>query len=298
MQPGGVGAVEYSIQMSGYRSYEGAYEVFTSEDCDSSEKAVLVPLYVLKGMGETASSALLLYGAKTQFTAGMPARTAGRTAVGRVAARDTALERAAFEENIALESRLAVKTARREAALAKAAYREELIALESREAIRAARFAPKRGVGVPVSRSANPRSPVLEFDAHGNEIVYRTMSEEHFEILQQTGRLPGTGETSLAPLEVFSRDYDGVLLRLTTKPGTFEQLQEIGIAANKPASIAFPEMSTQTGRWNLTNARFKVEATRRLEINNGLGIMNTQLGRGTALDIFNDNLIYFEKLPK
>ena len=87
-------------------------------------------------------------------------------------------------------------------------------------------------------------------------------------------------------------------MRLTAKPGTSTKLQDIGIAANIPAFLEFPEMSIQTGNWNLTNALFKVEAVGRPEINGGNGVMNTRLGRGVTLDIFNKNLIYFERLPK
>jgi hypothetical protein len=38
-------------------------------------------------------------------------------------------------------------------------------------------------------------------------------------------------------------------------------------------------MSTQTERWNLTNAHLKVEALDVQGINNGNGVMNTQLGK-------------------
>ena len=122
------------------------------------------------------------------------------------------------------------------------------------------------------------------------------MKESHYRTLVRNNVLTGTGETSLAPLEAFSADYNGALVRLTVKPGTSAQLQEIGIAANDPAAAEFPGMSTRTGPWNQTDARFKVEATGVMNINNGLGIMNTQLGKGTALDIFNANLLDFERL--
>jgi hypothetical protein len=151
-------------------------------------------------------------------------------------------------------------------------------------------------IGVPATRSANPLSPVLEYDAYGNEIYYRAMKESHYKTLVEDGLLMGTGETSLAPLEAYSAGYDGALVRLTVKPGTSAQLQDIGIAANQPAAAEFPGMSTRTGPWNQMNARFKVEATGAMNINDGLGIMNTQLGKGSALDIFNAKLLDFERL--
>ncbi|MDW6092420.1 hypothetical protein SBX64_07665 [Vibrio rhizosphaerae] len=139
-------------------------------------------------------------------------------------------------------------------------------------------------IGVTATRSNNPLSPVLEFDAHGNEIMYRTMSEKHFEHLQQTGVLLPTTETSISPLLSYSSKYDGVTVKLVTNPGTSSEIQKIGIAANKPASLELPDLSTQTGKWMQTNARFKVEG----------GQMTTQLGQGKAIDIFNENFIYFE----
>jgi hypothetical protein len=147
-------------------------------------------------------------------------------------------------------------------------------------------------IGVIVTRSTNPLSPVLEFDAYGNEITYRTMSPEQARQFERTGKLPPTTETSTAAsLEYASGKYTkngGITFKLTTAPGTSAQLQEIGIAANKPAALEFPEMSTQTGPWMQTNARFKVEG----------GQMTTQLGQGRALEIFNRNLVDFVRLPK
>ncbi|KAF0811237.1 hypothetical protein IGB42_04295 [Andreprevotia sp. IGB-42] len=147
-------------------------------------------------------------------------------------------------------------------------------------------------VGVPVARSANPLSPVRDFDAFGNEITYRTMSPEQAKQFERTGQLPPTTETSTAAsLEYASGKYTkngGITFKLTTKPGTSAQLQEIGIAAPGDAPAVFPDMSTRTGPWMQTNARFKVEG----------GQMTTQLGQGHALDIFNQNLIDFERLIK
>jgi hypothetical protein len=49
-------------------------------------------------------------------------------------------------------------------------------------------------LGIPAARSTNPLNPVLEFDAHGNELLYRTMSPADSAKLQRTGKLPATGE--------------------------------------------------------------------------------------------------------
>jgi len=69
-------------------------------------------------------------------------------------------------------------------------------------------------------------------------------------------------------------------------PETSEQLQKIGIAANPPAAAQLPDLSTQIGPWMQTNVRFKVEG----------GQMTTQLGQGPGINIFNQNMIQFEKV--
>lgn len=147
--------------------------------------------------------------------------------------------------------------------------------------------AAKGGVGVPLTRAENPLSPVLEFDAFGNEIVYRTMSSEQYKLFKVTGVMPATGETSISPSLAYSSGYEGVTVRITTAPGTSAALQKIGIAANEPAAAQFSDMSMRPGSWVQENARFKVEG----------GQMTTQLGRGKALDIFNGNIVKFEVVP-
>jgi filamentous hemagglutinin len=145
-------------------------------------------------------------------------------------------------------------------------------------------------IGVPVTRSANPLSPVLEFDAHGNEIMYRTMSPDHLKYLDRTGVLLPTTETSVAADLAYTypkyTKNGGVTVRFALEPGTSAALQEIGIAANSGAAQALG-MAERNGSWMATNARFKVEG----------GQMTTQLGQGKALDIFNRGIIRFEPVP-
>uniref|UniRef100_UPI00100EC70A hemagglutinin repeat-containing protein n=1 Tax=Cronobacter condimenti TaxID=1163710 RepID=UPI00100EC70A len=45
----------------------------------------------------------------------------------------------------------------------------------------------KQIIGVPVTQSKNPLNPVQQYDAHGNEIVYRTMSQKQYEKFLNTG---------------------------------------------------------------------------------------------------------------
>jgi hypothetical protein len=145
-------------------------------------------------------------------------------------------------------------------------------------------------IGIPHTRSTNPLSPVLDFDAHGNEILYRSVPKPHLDALYADGVLLPTTETSVAALDRYAASYDGVLVKFTLKPGTSAQLQEIGIAAPGKASDVLPNLSTRTGDWVQDSARFKVEGVRRV----GIPQMTTQLGQGKALDIFNLNIIDFE----
>ncbi|WPG21782.1 hemagglutinin repeat-containing protein [Kosakonia cowanii] len=144
----------------------------------------------------------------------------------------------------------------------------------------------KQTIGVPATQSKNPLNPVQQYDAHGNEIVYRTMSEKQYQIFRETGVMPATTETSVSPVLGYSSKYDGVTVKIVVKPGTFSELEKIGIAANSAAAKELPNMSTQTGKWMDTNARFKVEG----------GQMTTQLGQGKGMEIFNNNIVHFEQV--
>jgi RHS repeat-associated protein len=120
-----------------------------------------------------------------------------------------------------------------------------------------------------------------EEEAAEKEKLYRAMSPEDFAIFKETGRMPGTGETSTSPNREFSEDYRGVLVEFELKPGTIAQLEAIGVTDTAPATREkYPDMPIGEKGWNQTNARFKEEN----------GQTNIQLGKGDALDIFNDNI--------
>jgi hypothetical protein len=151
---------------------------------------------------------------------------------------------------------------------------------------------------VPASRSSNPLSPVLEFDAHGNEILYRTMSPADFAKMQRTGQIPSASETFVSPLEAYSKGYEGVTVKITVKPGTMDELMSIGGTGNAGTATLFPELPRVSKGWTATSAQFKLEATNIPSINNGFGVVNTGLGRGEALRIFNSNILHYQALPK
>ncbi len=151
-------------------------------------------------------------------------------------------------------------------------------------------------IGVPATRSSNPLSPVIDFDAHGNEILYRTMSPADAAKMQRTGQVPATGETFVSPLEAYSKGYNGTLVRITVKPGTMDELMSIGGTGNAGTAKLFPDLPRVSKGWTANNSQFKLEATKIQEINNGLGVVNTGLGKGEALNIFNSNILKFEPL--
>ena len=76
------------------------------------------------------------------------------------------------------------------------------------------------GVGVPYRRDSNPLSPVLDFDLHGNDILYRSVPESHAQILEENGYLPPTTEMSVAALDRYAAHYDGSMYKFTLNPGT------------------------------------------------------------------------------
>ncbi|MGW5582283.1 polymorphic toxin-type HINT domain-containing protein, partial [Micromonospora chokoriensis] len=127
------------------------------------------------------------------------------------------------------------------------------------------------------------------------ETYYRAMSESHYDELVSSGKVSATGETMISPTRAFSEDYDGVLVKLTVKKGTTKKLEGIGVRdKSKVAAATYPEMSPVSGAWAKTNAFFKYEKSRK---NPSLpGQINIGLGSGRALDMFNRNLVGFEKL--
>ncbi len=128
-------------------------------------------------------------------------------------------------------------------------------------------------IGVTAFISRDPLSTVIERDEFGNEIMFRTMSQEDFYELERTGRVPSTGETSISPVFSYSSEnYDGVTVMLVTKPDTSFELQQIGVSANDATRLEFPYMPESQAGWAEDHARFKVEKEQ----------MTTQLGQGAA----------------
>lgn len=120
------------------------------------------------------------------------------------------------------------------------------------------------------------------------ETFYRTMSEAHYKVLTETGRLSATSETFISPTQGFSEDYQGVLVKFKMQPGTRSSLEQIGVRdASAATGAEYPDMPTVGKGWTRNNAFFKGE---------GADHINIGLGKGKALSTFNDNIAGFDKV--
>jgi RHS repeat-associated protein len=123
--------------------------------------------------------------------------------------------------------------------------------------------------------------------ADTGETFYRTMSDAHFGRLAATGRVPASGETFISPSRAYSEGYNGALVQLNVRSGTSAALARVGVSDGTDSiTRTYPSMPLVSSGWNRTSALFKSER----------GLTNIGLGRGTALDIFNNNLVGFERL--
>jgi hypothetical protein len=119
------------------------------------------------------------------------------------------------------------------------------------------------------------------------EVIYRTISESDYDQLLSSGRMPATTETSTSPLQAFSEDYDGVLVKYYVNLGTIDDLKVIGRTDGSGlVASQFGDMPQAVSGWINDFVRFKKEGTQ----------VNIQLGRGPGVDVFNDNLIAFERV--
>jgi len=71
---------------------------------------------------------------------------------------------------------------------------------------------------------SNSYSPYLDVDKYGNEIYYCTLSEPDYKKVLIEGKIPATNETFISPLAEYSKKYDGILVKFTTKLGTSNEL--------------------------------------------------------------------------
>ncbi|MEX1191659.1 MAG: hypothetical protein WEA99_06760, partial [Brumimicrobium sp.] len=134
-----------------------------------------------------------------------------------------------------------------------------------------------------------------DYEVYNNgEVFYRAISKDHYDVLIQTNRMPGTGECTTSPNQAFSEDYSGYLIKFKVKTGTIDELKNIGVTdGHVLVEQQFGNMPTNAdigGGWNQTRARFKVETLTSTNVPQ----VNIALGQGTALNIFNDNILEFQ----
>ncbi|HCR0417951.1 TPA: hypothetical protein OMS46_004853, partial [Klebsiella aerogenes] len=121
----------------------------------------------------------------------------------------------------------------------------------------------------------------------GTTKFYRSMSHEDFEYLRTTGKLRGTSETFISPRRAFSENYEGVLVRFYLKNDALSELKSIGVKDSAVlTSITYPDMPDVGKGWKETSTFFKAEGEQ----------INIGLGKGKALDIFNQGIQRFERL--
>jgi hypothetical protein len=143
------------------------------------------------------------------------------------------------------------------------------------------------GDGVLVHNKAMQIAPIKR--APADETFYRTMTQAHYEQLLKTGKLPATAETFISPSKAFAANYNGVLVEFRLRPGVSRALQEVGVRDTSVlARRLFGDLPTVQKGWTSGNAFFKAEGTQ----------INIGLGRGTALDIFNQHILEFAPVPK
>jgi RHS repeat-associated protein len=122
-----------------------------------------------------------------------------------------------------------------------------------------------------------------------DEEYFRAMSQADYEHLVATGRLRATGETFISPSQEYAQRYDGVLVRFTLASGTTEQLEALGVRDNSRAMAGkYPDMPPVRSGWPETGAQFKQDGDQ--------GTIG--LGKGPALDAFNENMTGYEPIPR
>lgn len=125
---------------------------------------------------------------------------------------------------------------------------------------------------------------------HVSETFYRKMNQSDYDYLRMTDEVPPTGETFISPTKSFTEDYDGVLVRFEMKQGTTSLLEGIGVSNGDRAILAktvYPNMPHVSGvKWTKNFAFFKAEGSQ----------INIGLGKGKALELFNRNILKYEKV--
>ena len=121
------------------------------------------------------------------------------------------------------------------------------------------------------------------------------MTKTDLETLKSTGKLTASSETFTSPTLSYIKNvgYNGTIVKFQMKTGTIEKLVKIGIRNDKTRKMMtnFSQMPpvNSVENWTQTSALFKTEGTKQ-----GLQQINIGLGKGKALETFNENIVKFE----
>ena len=95
-------------------------------------------------------------------------------------------------------------------------------------------------------------------------------------------------ETFISPSLEYASQYDGVTVQFSVKAGTTDSLMGIGVRNAGLTAEPYGSLPLVQKGWTAGNAFFKTEG----------GTINIGLGKGTALDTFNGNILDFAPVPK
>ena len=116
------------------------------------------------------------------------------------------------------------------------------------------------------------------------------MSARDYDYLRMTNEFLASGETFISPTVSFSRSYNGITVKFKLNNGTISMLEQVVLSNGHRAMLAkqlYPDMPHVKGiKWSEDFAYFKAEGVQ----------VNIGLGKGRALEIFNRNIINFEKV--
>jgi len=122
----------------------------------------------------------------------------------------------------------------------------------------------------------------------GSETFFRTMSQEHYEQLLNTGQIPATGETFISPSLEYAQQYNGVTVLFNVQSGTTDSLLGMGVRNAGLNGGAYGNLPLVQSGWGASSAFFKLEGN----------VVNVGLGNGSALNTFNNSIVNFGLVPK
>jgi hypothetical protein len=145
--------------------------------------------------------------------------------------------------------------------------------------------------GVAASRnmgSASQAESAVAADGAATETFFRTMSQANYEQLLTTGRIPATGETFISSSLQYAQKLNGVTVQFNVQAGTADTLLGMGVRNAGLNSGAYGNLPLVQSGWSSSSAFFKLEGD----------VVNIGLGRGSALNTFNNNILNFTRVPQ